>query len=228
MSFADEAHLLIVEPEDELRRLLMKYLGRQGFWVTGARSGDHARRLTEGLSFDLAVVDAGLEDDDLRGLVRTLGREGRVPVVVLHAAGADPSELAAAGTLAKPFEPAVLLERINALLRLTPETAEPPRRELRLGPLHYDVEHGELRHGDRPVRLTATESLLMRIFAAHPGETFSRAKLVEQLGRGDGQAQERAIDVQITRLRRKIEPDPKAPRYLQTVRGAGYVLSPDG
>jgi two-component system phosphate regulon response regulator OmpR len=96
-----------------------------------------------------------------------------------------------------------------------------------MGGFRYDVERGELWEGEDMVRLTATESLLMKIFSTKPGEPFSRSKLVEELGRDKGQAQERAVDVQITRLRRKLEADPKQPRYLQTVRGAGYMLAPD-
>ena len=98
---------------------------------------------------------------------------------------------------------------------------------LHLGPIRYDVGRGELWQGEERVRLTATEAQLMRIFSACPGEAVSRTRLVEELGRDGGQAQERAVDVQITRLRRKLESDPKQPRYLQTVRGAGYMLAPD-
>ncbi|MEO1309091.1 MAG: winged helix-turn-helix domain-containing protein, partial [Pseudomonadota bacterium] len=96
-----------------------------------------------------------------------------------------------------------------------------------LGSIRYDIDRGEMWRGDNLVRLTATETQLMRIFSGCPGEAVSRSKLVEDLGRDGGQAQERAVDVQITRLRRKIETDPKQPRYLQTVRGAGYMLAPD-
>ena len=98
---------------------------------------------------------------------------------------------------------------------------------LHLGDIRYDLERGEMWQGQDIVRLTGTEMLLMKIFSAQPGNPISRAKLVEELGRDRGQAQERAVDVQITRLRRKIESDPKQPRYLQTVRGAGYMLAPD-
>jgi two-component system phosphate regulon response regulator OmpR len=131
--------------------------------------------------------------------------------------------------LAKPFEPKELLLRINAILRRMPETPvqDTVPKILHLGPIRYDMERGEMWRGDELVRLTATESQLMKIFSADPGEPVTRAKLVEELGRDRGQAQERAVDVQITRLRRKIEPDPKQPRYLQTVRGAGYMLTPD-
>jgi two-component system phosphate regulon response regulator OmpR len=121
------------------------------------------------------------------------------------------------------------LLRINAILRRMPDTPaeQTAPKVLTLGGIRYDVERGEMWQGEDIVRLTATESQLMRIFSATPGEALSRTKLVEDLGRDRGQAQERAVDVQITRLRRKIEPDPKRPRYLQTVRGAGYMLAPD-
>ena len=131
--------------------------------------------------------------------------------------------------LAKPFEPKELLLRINAILRRVPveEGAADAPKVLHLGPVRYDIERGEMWQGDAAVRLTATEAHLMRIFSAAPGEVISRTQLVDDLGRGNGGAKDRAIDVQITRLRRKIEADPKQPRYLQTVRGAGYLLQPD-
>ena len=131
--------------------------------------------------------------------------------------------------LAKPFEPRELLLRINAILRRVPKPqpkAEPPKT-LQLGEVRYDLGRGELWRGRDMIRLTATESMLMRIFAARPNEAVTRQELVEDLGRGIAEAQERAVDVQITRLRRKIEDDPRAPRYLQTVRGSGYMLAPD-
>ena len=131
--------------------------------------------------------------------------------------------------LVKPFEPKELLLRINAILRRVPalKVAEVGPKVLHLGAVRYDMERGELWRGPDPVRLTATEAQLMRILAAQPGEPVSRERLVGDLGPGEAGAQERAVDVQITRLRRKIELDPKQPRYLQTVRGAGYMLQPD-
>ncbi len=157
-----------------------------------------------------------------------------LPILLLTAKGETEDRIAGleAGAddyLAKPFEPKELLLRINSILRRVPpdEPADILPKVLSLGLYRYDVEKGSMWDGDSPVRLTATESQLMRIFATCPGEPVSRAKLVEDLGRDGGQAQERAVDVQITRLRRKIEADPKQPRYLQTVRGAGYMLAPD-
>ena len=139
------------------------------------------------------------------------------------------SEAGADDYLAKPFEPKELLLRINAVLRRVPDTDadEAAPKVMNLGSIRYDLERGEMWQGQDLVRLTATEMQLMKIFSAQPGEAISRAKLVEDLGRDRGQAQERAVDVQITRLRRKIEENPKQPRYLQTVRGAGYMLAPD-
>ncbi|MEO0761509.1 MAG: response regulator transcription factor, partial [Pseudomonadota bacterium] len=131
--------------------------------------------------------------------------------------------------LAKPFEPRELLLRINAILRrvtLPPEPAPAPTT-LTLGDTRYDITRGALEKGGETVRLTSSEQALMRVFARQPNEPVSRTRLAEELGGADGEVQERAVDVQITRLRRKIEDDPRAPRYLQTVRGEGYMLTPD-
>ena len=129
--------------------------------------------------------------------------------------------------LGKPFEPKELLLRINAILRRVPQVkTEAVPRMLHLGAVRYDMDRGEMWRGPDHVRLTATEAALMRLFSSNPGQAISRERLVADLGRDDA-AQERAVDVQITRLRRKIEDDPKQPRYLQTVRGEGYMLQPD-
>ena len=172
--------------------------------------------------------------EDGISLTRSLRETMTTPILLLTAKGETENRIAGleAGAddyLAKPFEPKELLLRINAILRRMPETpaATGAPKFLNLGAIRYDVERGEMWQGEDLVRLTATESQLMKIFSACPGEAVSRTKLVEDLGRDRGQAQERAVDVQITRLRRKIETDPKQPRYLQTVRGAGYMLAPD-
>ncbi|MEM6421749.1 MAG: response regulator transcription factor, partial [Pseudomonadota bacterium] len=119
--------------------------------------------------------------------------------------------------------------RINAILRravpAAPPAAEPT--SLNLGQTMYDLVRGSLERDGAVIRLTSSEQALMRVFARQPNEPVSRSRLAEELGGADGEVQERAVDVQITRLRRKIENDPKAPRYLQTVRGAGYMLTPD-
>lgn len=229
-----DAHLLIVDDDERIRDLLKKFLMRNGFLVTAARDAAHARRVLSGLDFDMIVMDVMMPGEDGVSLTRSLRDTHTTPILLLTAKGETEHRIAGleAGAddyLAKPFEPKELLLRINAILRRMPETPaeETAAKILHLGPIRYDIERGEMWQGEMPVRLTATESQLMKIFSAQPGEPISRAKLVEDLGRDKGQAQERAVDVQITRLRRKIEQDPKQPRYLQTVRGAGYMLALD-
>ena len=229
-----EPHLLIVDDDERIRVLLQKFLIRHGFLVTGARDAGHARRILTGLDFDLIVMDVMMPGETGIALTRSLRETSMTPILLLTAKGETEDrisglEAGADDYLSKPFEPKELLLRINAILRRMPETRSEEVRPkvLHLGGIRYDIVRGEMWAGDELVRLTATESQLMRIFAASPGQAVSRATLVEELGRDGGQAQERAVDVQITRLRRKIEANPKQPRYLQTVRGAGYMLAPD-
>lgn len=234
MNAEAEIHLLIVDDDARIRELLRKFLMRQGFWVSAARDAAHARKLLAGLEFDLIVLDVMMPGEDGISFTRALRAQISTPILLLTARGetSDRIEGLEAGAddyLPKPFEPKELLLRINAILRRVPAVkgeAELPK-VLHLGRVRYDVGRGELWSGEDRVRLTATESQLMRIFSACPGEAVSRTRLVEELGRDGGQAQERAVDVQITRLRRKLESDPKQPRYLQTVRGEGYMLAPD-
>ena len=228
------AHVLVVDDDERLRTLLRKFLSRSGFWVTPARDARHARGLLEGLEFDLIVLDVMMPGEDGLALTASLRESMSTPILLLTARGdADDRirglEAGADDYLAKPFEPRELLLRINAILRRVPKPLpkSTPPRTLHLGPVRYDMGRGELWRGRDLVRLTATEAMLMRIFAARPHEAVTRAELVEDLRGGVAEAQERAIDVQITRLRRKIEDDPRAPRYLQTVRGSGYMLAPD-
>ena len=229
-----DAHLLIVDDDERIRSLLQKFLIRSGFLVTAARDAAHARRILAGLDFDLIVLDVMMPGEDGVALTRSLRETHDVPILLLTAKGETGNrieglEAGADDYLAKPFEPKELLLRINAILRRMPEAPveKTAPKVLGLGPIRYDMERGELWEGEVLVRLTATEMQLMKIFSARCHEPISRAKLVEELGRDRGQAQERAVDVQITRLRRKIESNPKQPRYLQTVRGAGYMLAPE-
>lgn len=237
MTIGTEIHLLIVDDDERIRGLLQKFLIKNGFLVTSARDAAHARRLLSGLEFDMIVLDVMMPGEDGVSLTRDLRTRMSTPVLLLTAKGETADRIAGleAGAddyLAKPFEPKELLLRINAILRRTPAPVEVKLpKSLQLGAVRYDVDRGEMWRDDALIRLTATEAALMRIFAASPGEPVSRTQLVDDLGRGTGrdggQAQERAVDVQITRLRRKFEVDPKMPRYLQTVRGAGYMLAPD-
>ncbi|SFE19575.1 two component transcriptional regulator, winged helix family [Sulfitobacter brevis] len=231
---AGDAHLLIVDDDERIRTLLQKFLMRHGFLVTSARDAAHARRILAGLEFDLIVLDVMMPGEDGLALTRSLRETLQTPILLLTAKGETGNrieglEAGADDYLPKPFEPKELLLRINAILRRMPDTRaeDAAPKVLTLGTIRYDLERGELWQGDDLVRLTATEIQLMKIFSAQPGTALSRAKLVEELGRDRGQAQERAVDVQITRLRRKIEDNPKQPQYLQTVRGSGYMLAPD-
>ena len=228
-----DAHLLIIDDDERIRTLLQKFLIRNGFLVTSARDAAHARRILSGLDFDLIVMDVMMPGEDGLALTRAIREDNAVPILLLTAKGETGNrieglEAGADDYLPKPFEPRELLLRINAILRRVPDAPadEATPKVLTLGPIRYDMERGEMWRGEELVRLTATEVLLMKIFSGNCNEPISRARLVEELGRDRGQAQERAVDVQITRLRRKIEADPKQPRYLQTVRGAGYMLAP--
>lgn len=229
-----DPHLLIIDDDERIRQLLQKFLMRNGFLVTAARDAGHARRILSGLDFDMVICDVMMPGEDGVALTASLRETQDTPILLLTAKGDTEDrikglEAGADDYLAKPFEPKELLLRINAILRRMPEP-EPEiikPKVLNLGEIRYDLDRGEMWLGEDIVRLTATESQLMRIFSAQVGEALSRSKLVEELGRDRGQAQERAVDVQITRLRRKIEADPKQPRYLQTVRGAGYMLTTD-
>ncbi|MEM6308261.1 MAG: response regulator, partial [Pseudomonadota bacterium] len=220
-----DAHLLIVDDDARIRTLLQKFLIRHGFLVSTARDAAHARRVLAGLDFDLIILDVMMPGEDGIALAQHLHETRSTPIILLTAKGDTEDrikglEVGVDDYMAKPFEPKELLLRLNAILRRAPaqdiQTKIP--KVLHMGPARYDVDRGELWQGHDMVRLTATESHLMRIFSTCPGEPFSRTLLVEKLGRDKGQAQERAVDVQITRLRRKIETDPKQPRYLQTVR----------
>ena len=229
-----DAHLMIVDDDERIRVLLQKFLMRHGFLVTAARDASHARRILTGLDFDMLILDVMMPGEDGLSLCRSIRETSQTPILLLTAKGETGNrieglEAGADDYLPKPFEPKELLLRINAILRRMPETPaeDSVPKILNLGDIRYDLERGELWQAEDLVRLTATEIQLMKIFSAKPGEPISRNKLVEELGRDRGQAQERAVDVQITRLRRKIETDPKQPRYLQTVRGAGYMLAPD-
>jgi two-component system phosphate regulon response regulator OmpR len=229
-----DAHLLIVDDDERIRNLLQKFLIRNGFLVSVARDAAHARRILLGLDFDLIVMDVMMPGEDGVSLTRYLRETRTTPVLLLTAKGETEDrilglEAGADDYLGKPFEPKELLLRINAILRRAPvvEPAMTLPKVMNLGDVRYDVDRGEMWMGSGRVRLTATESQLMRIFSSNPSKPLSRTRLVEELGRDGGQAQERAVDVQITRLRRKIENNPKQPRYLQTIRGAGYMLAPE-
>ncbi len=233
---SQDTHILIVDDDERIRALLGRFLRRNGYMVTMARDAAQARRLLAGLEFDLIVLDVMMPGEDGIALTRSLRQRLQTPILLLTAKGETEDRIAglesgADDYLPKPFEPRELLLRIAAILRRVPAVEPGQPKFLTLGMLRYDTEKGELWRGDAPLRLTGTEQALLRRLAVNPGQPVSRADLIEDLGRGgagdEAENSERAIDVQITRLRRKIEPDPKEPRFLQTVRGTGYMLVSD-
>jgi two-component system phosphate regulon response regulator OmpR len=227
-------HVLVVDDDARIRDLLKRFLQRHGFLVTAARDAAHAERLFSALVFDVMVLDVMMEGEDGVSFIRRIRDDFAAPVLLLTARGetAERIEGLEAGAddyLVKPFEPRELLLRINAILRRAAPSVAPPAQPvaLTLGTTRYDLARGALERDGAIIRLTTSEQALMRVFARQPNEPIPRARLAEELGGAEGEVQERAVDVQITRLRRKIETDPKTPRYLQTVRGAGYMLTPD-
>ena len=237
MSAPDEpGHILVVDDDSRIRDLLRRFLHRNGYMVTVARDAGHASRLLGGLAFDLLIVDVMLPGEDGVAFTRRVRGEAGAPILLLTARGGTEDRIAGleAGAddyLTKPFEPRELVLRVSAILRRAPPApapaAEPAPRLLALGPATYDMSRGALLRDGTPVRLTGSEQALMRVLSRTPNEAVDRARLAVELGGGEGAVQDRAVDVQITRLRRKIENDPRSPRYLQTVRGAGYMLTPD-
>ena len=227
-----EPHLLVVDDDERIRSLLQQFLVQDGYLISTAENAEQARILLSGIEFDLIILDVMMPGQDgisFAGELRNLGNN--IPILLLTARGETEDrikglEAGADDYLPKPFEPKELLLRINAILRRMPDLKEDKMmpKTLDFGNLKYDVTRNELWDGEKQVRLTTTESQLMKIFTSALGEPISRADLVTSLGRDVSLAQDRAIDVQITRLRRKIEVNPSQPRYLQTVRGAGYML----
>ena len=230
----NQAHILIVDDDERIRNLLQKFLLRNGFFASIARDAAHARRLLSSIEFDMIVLDVMMPGEDGLSLTIDLRKTLTTPILLLTAkiesnerimgfeAGAD-------DYLTKPFEPKELVLRINSILRRMPkddvDLALPTT--IQMGAVRYDLSRGELWDNNALVKLTATESALLRIFSVNLHNPVSRPKLVEDLTKNGVPSQERSVDVQITRLRRKLEVDPKMPRYLQTVRGAGYMLAPD-
>ncbi len=225
-------HLLVVDDDDRIRDLLKEYLARAGFRVTTAEGAAPARRLVEQLAFDLLVVDVMMPEEDGFSFARWLrgrpGEGGRTPILILTARGLPDDRieglsLGADDYLAKPFEPQELVLRIEAILRRAGPRPGAGGR-IQLGACSFDLVRGELWRGDQPVRLTEGEAQLLRHLASAAYAPVDRFALARETAEAAG----RAVDIQVTRLRRKIEDDPKNPRYLQTVRGVGYMLAPDG
>jgi two-component system phosphate regulon response regulator OmpR len=223
----DAPHLLIVDDDKRIRDLLNRYLAEQGFRVTIAGDAAEARRKLEGLHFDLIILDVMMPGESGLSLTRSLYEKKTIPVILLTArveadARIEGLEAGADDYLAKPFDPRELVLRINNILRRS--ASETPKIEqVIFGPFTFSIARKELRRAAETIRLTDREQEIMLLFALRAGDTIPRHELIGD----DSDVGERTIDVQINRLRRKIEDDPANPVYLQTVRGIGYRLSID-
>jgi two-component system phosphate regulon response regulator OmpR len=221
-------HILVVDDDERLRALLQRFLSAGGLRVSVAADAAEARALMKSMAFDLLILDVMMPGESGLDFARDLRARSQIPILMLTARGEAEHRIAglehgADDYLPKPFEPRELLLRAENLLRRATPAQRSPHREVHMGDAIFDPERGQLRKKGKPVHLTTSEAALLRLFAINAGRSFSRADLCMRLG----VALERSIDVQVTRLRRKIEEDPKMPIYLQTVRNVGYVLVPD-
>ncbi len=225
-TLADDApHLLVVDDDRRIRDLLSRFLMNEGYRVSTAETAADARAKLEGLSFDLLILDVMMPGESGFDFAQALRGNSNVPILMLTARDAAESrikglEIGADDYLSKPFEPRELALRIANILKRAQPAATPLVESVRFGPFIYHLARGELRKGDDVIRLTDRERDMLRVLAAVPGETVPRMALA---GNG-GTVSERAVDVQINRLRRKIENNPANPLYVQTVRGVGYRL----
>jgi two-component system phosphate regulon response regulator OmpR len=227
---SDKPHILVVDDDTRLRELLKSFLSRNDFRVSTAANAAEARQQIHSLDFDLIVLDVMMPGETGLEFAAELRRTDDVPILMLTAMVETKDRIAGLERgvddyLGKPFEPRELLLRIQSVLRRgRPATVVGPQelpRQVTFGPMLFDLELGELTHKGKRVALTDAEIALMRAFTGRIGEVLSRETLCKTVG---ANVNERAIDVQVTRLRRKIEPDPSFPRYLRTVRGQGYRL----
>ena len=222
----DAAHLLLVDDDRRIRELLARILRKHGYRVTLAGTAAEARTHLRSFAFDLLVLDVMMPGETGLDLAAGVRNGSDVPILMLTALSETDDrvrglEAGADDYLAKPYEPRELLLRIASILRrAAPRVIAKAEDVVRFGPFVFHAERGELRQGDEPVRITDREREMLQILAAAAGATVSREDLSEPGGAGN----ERTVDVQVNRLRRKIEADPANPAYLQTVRGLGYRL----
>lgn len=227
----DEAtHILVVDDDKRLRRLLQKFLSENGFLVSIAQDAADARKKLELLEFDLIILDLMMPGENGLEFAASFKENNPTPILMLSAMGETETrieglECGAEDYLTKPFEPRELVLRINNILkRVVREEPRKEQKQVHMGSLSFDISRHTLSRNGTPIHLTASEASLLIILAKQAGTILSREKLAELSGI-DGN--DRTIDVQVTRLRRKIEKDPKVPRFLQTIRGQGYVLRPN-
>ncbi len=225
-----KAHILVVDDDTRLRSLLQRFLRESDFFVSAAKDADEARERLKDYQFDLLIVDIMMPHETGLEFLQKLRQESLVPVILLTAMGETADriaglEIGADDYLPKPFEPKELVLRIKNILKRAPKDSGNKKQVLDLGLCVYDLDKKELlTKQNQIVHITPVEQLLLSVLGEKSGQVFSREKLAEILGAGQSP---RSIDVQITRLRKKIEQDSKNPRYLQTVRGKGYMLLSD-
>jgi two-component system phosphate regulon response regulator OmpR len=224
----DAAHLLVVDDDTRIRALLNRYLTENGFRVTAAADGAEARRKLAGLDFDLIIMDVMMPGESGIDVTKDLRTIKSVPIIMLTALAESGSrivglEAGADDYLPKPFDPRELVLRINNILRRNASNDAPKIEQVMFGPYTFSLTRKELKKASEVVRLTDREQEIMLLFAKRAGDTIPRHELIGS----DVDVGERTIDVQINRLRRKIEDDPANPVWLQTVRGIGYRLSID-
>ena len=226
----DCAHILVIDDDLRLRGLLQRYLQENGYAVSVARDAENARKFLRYYKFELLIVDVMMPNETGIEFLHKLRQESNVPAIVLTAMGETSDrilglESGADDYLSKPFEPKELLLRMNNILRRVPKENPEKSGVLRMGDFVYDMAAQKLSHHQNGVvHITPAEQAILSILGRNVGQIFTRDKLSEMLGAGQNP---RSIDVQITRLRKKIEPDSKNPRYLQTVRSKGYMLLTD-
>ena len=221
----DAPHVLVIDDDSRLRDLLTRYLSSNGFRVSNAADAAEARKKLAQLEFDLLVVDVMMPGETGISLTKSLRERVDVPILMLTALEnvenrIEGLEAGADDYMPKPFEPRELLLRINSILRRTTKPEDPIIEQVKFGDYHFSVKHGELTLAGKAVRLTDREREILVAFASKPGGTIPRHELLGN----ESASGERKIDVQINRLRRKIENDPANPKWLQTVRGVGYRL----
>jgi len=221
-------HILIVDDDDRIRELLKRYLTNGGARVTSAAHAEAARKLLAAFEFDLLILDVMMPREDGFSLAASVRKTSSVPIILLTARGLAEDRIkgltiGADDYVPKPFEPEELALRIGAILRRAASRVTEAPELVRFGPFTFHTARGELAREGRAIRLTEAEVAMLRILAARGGEPISR----EDLSKRTGASMERSVDVQVTRLRRKIEVDPRAPVFLQTVRGVGYRLAID-
>ncbi len=221
----DSPHVLVVDDDRRLRDLLARFLGENGYRVTTAKDAKDARTLLQTFRFDCLILDVMMPGENGFDLARAVRENSAVPILMLTARTETADritglELGADDYMPKPFEPRELLLRLKNVQRRAAPTSEPERTTVNFGPFTFHRDRGELRCGEEPVRLTDRERDMLTVLSAKPGETVPR----EALSAKGETSNERTVDVQINRLRRKIEDDPANPLHLQTVRGVGYRL----